>query len=102
MRKSAIGRNNFIMAGYKMGRTTEDIKREMTAILREMKDPRVRDSMISVVRVEVTNDLSYCSVYVSSMYGMEKSKEAVQAYTCTAVLCNGFHRVQCRYKQNTE
>jgi len=79
VRKSAKGRNNFIMAGYKMGRTTEDIKREMTAILREMKDPRVRDSMISVVRVEVTNDLSYCSVYVSSMYGMEKSKEAVKA-----------------------
>ena len=108
------------MAGYKMGRTTEDIKREMTAILREMKDPRVRDSMISVVRVEVTNDLSYCSVYVSSMHGIKQGsckgfekcgrlcqKRAwqqikTQAYTCTAVLCNGFHRVQCRHKQNTE
>lgn len=62
-----------------MGRTTEDIRRELTAILREMKDPRVKDNMISVVRVDVTNDLSYCSVYVSSMYGMEKSKDAVKA-----------------------
>lgn len=67
------------MAGFRMGRTTEDVRRELTAILREMKDPRVRDAMISIVRVEVTNDLSYCSVYISSMYGMEKSKEAAKA-----------------------
>ena len=67
------------MAGHRMGRTTEDIRREMTAILREMKDPRISDAMVSVVRVDVTNDLSYCSVYVSSMYGMDKSKEAAKA-----------------------
>ncbi|MEE1281658.1 MAG: 30S ribosome-binding factor RbfA [Acutalibacteraceae bacterium] len=67
------------MAGFRMGRTTEDVRRELTAILREMKDPRVSDAMISIVRVEVTNDLSYCSVYISSMYGMEKSKEAAKA-----------------------
>lgn len=67
------------MAGHRMGRTTEDIKRELTAILREMKDPRVSDAMVSVVRVDVTNDLSYCSVYISSMYGMDKSKEASKA-----------------------
>ena len=67
------------MAGHRMGRTTEDIKRELTAILREMKDPRVSDAMVSVVRVDVTNDLSYCSVYISSMYGMDKSKEAAKA-----------------------
>ena len=67
------------MAGFRMGRTTEDVRRELTAILREMKDPRVSEAMISIVRVEVTNDLSYCSVYISSMYGMEKSKEAAKA-----------------------
>ena len=67
------------MSTHRMGRTTEDIKRELTAILREMKDPRVKDSMLSIVRVEVTNDLSYCSIYISSMYGMETSKNAVKA-----------------------
>lgn len=67
------------MAGFRMGRTTEDVRRELTAILREMKDPRVSNAMISIVRIEVTNDLSYCSVYISSMYGMEKSKEAAKA-----------------------
>lgn len=65
------------MASHRMGRTTEDIKRELTAVLRELKDPRVANSMISIVRVEVSNDLSYCKVYVSAMEGLDKAKEAV-------------------------
>lgn len=65
------------MAGHRMDRTTEDIMRELTAILRELKDPRVQ-GLVSVVRVEVTNDLSYCKVYISAMEGMEKAKTAVQ------------------------
>ena len=65
------------MPSYKLGRTTEDIRREVSAILRELKDPRVSGCMLSVVRVEVTNDLSYCTVYVSAMEGMEKAQQAV-------------------------
>ena len=65
------------MAGHKLGRITEDVKRELTAILREVKDPRVKDCFLSVVRVEVTNDLSYCTVYVSTMEGMDRTKVAV-------------------------
>ena len=45
------------MANYKMDRTSEDILRELTAILRRVKDPRV-SGMISIVRVEVSNDMS--------------------------------------------
>lgn len=67
------------MAGHRIDRTTEDVKRELTAILREMKDPRVSENFISVVRAEVTNDLSYCKVYISSMKGADKAKEAVKA-----------------------
>ena len=66
------------MASHRIDRTTEDIKRELTAILRELKDPRVQETMLSVVRVEVTNDLSYCKVYVSSMEGMDHAKRAVE------------------------
>ncbi|WP_099206032.1 30S ribosome-binding factor RbfA [Scatolibacter rhodanostii] len=58
-------------------RTNEDVKRELSAVLREVKDPRVKDCFLSVVRVEVTNDLSYCNVLVSTMEGMERTKEAV-------------------------
>ena len=64
------------MASHKMGRITEDIRRELTAIFRELKDPRVQ-GLISIVRVEVTSDLSYCTVYISAMEGMDRAKQAV-------------------------
>ena len=69
------------MPSHRMDRTTEDIKRELTAILREVKDPRVSDYFVSIVRVEVTNDLSYCTVYVSAMEGMEAAKASVKGLT---------------------
>ena len=65
------------MPGNKLGRITEDVSRELSAILRELKDPRVTGCLLSVVRVEVTNDLSYCTAYVSTVEGLERSKEAV-------------------------
>jgi ribosome-binding factor A len=64
------------MASHKMGRITEDVRRELTAIFRELKDPRVQ-GLISIVRVEVTSDLSYCTVYISAMEGMDRAKQAV-------------------------
>jgi ribosome-binding factor A len=60
-----------------MDRTNEDIMRELTAILRSVKDPRV-SGMISIVRVEVTNDMSYATVYVSAMEGLDAAKKAVK------------------------
>ncbi len=68
-------RSSVKMAGNKIARVTEDVHRELTAILREVKDPRVKDCLLSIVRVEVTNDLSYCTVYASTM---ERTKTAVQ------------------------
>lgn len=76
------------MASYKMSRTSEDILRELTAILRTVKDPRVNSpqgaGMLSIVRVEVTNDMSYATVYVSSMDGLEAAKEAVRGLKSAA------------------
>ena len=66
------------MANHKIGRITEDVKRELTAIFRELKDPRVNACFLSIVRVEVTNDLSYCTVYVSALEGLDAAKAAVK------------------------
>ena len=66
------------MAGHRIERTTEDIRRELTAIFRELKDPRVTQAFLSVVRVEVTNDLSYCTVKGSAMEGFDSAKQAVK------------------------
>ena len=66
------------MPGHRIERTNEDVMRELTHILRGVKDPRVKDCLLSIVRVDVTNDLSYCTVYVSTMEGIERTKEAVK------------------------
>lgn len=65
------------MSGHRIDRITEDIKREVSAILREVKDPRVKRTLLSVVRVEVTNDLSYAKIFVSSLDGLGATKTAV-------------------------
>ena len=66
------------MPNFKNNRTAEDLKREIAAIVRELKDPRVRETLITVMRVETAADLSYAKVYVSSMQGLEGAKTAVE------------------------
>ena len=70
------------MAGYKTDRVSEDIKRELAAILRELKDPRVQDKLLTIVNVDVSSDASYAKVYVSAMEGIETAKLAVKGLTC--------------------
>ena len=72
------------MPGHRLERITEDIHRELTAILRELKDPRVQQGLLSIVRVDVTNDLSHCTVYVSAMQGIQQAEEAVQGLKSAA------------------
>ena len=66
------------MAGHRIDRITEDIKRELIAILREVKDPRV-SGMLSIVKVDVSNDLSYAKVYVSAIDVAKESVKGLKA-----------------------
>ena len=43
-----------------------EIQREMSSLLRQIKDPRVH-GLVSVVRVETARDLSQCKVYISAL-----------------------------------
>lgn len=69
------------MAGFRINRVSEDIKREIISIIRELKDPRVMGRMLTVVRVEVSSDASYAKVYVSDFEGIEAAKQAVKGLT---------------------
>ena len=55
------------MAGTsnRIGRTNDDIQRVLSNLLRQVKDPRVQQGMISVTRVETTGDLRYAKVCLS-------------------------------------
>ena len=61
------------MQTNKLQRINEDITRELSALLREVKDPRVRQGMLSVVAVETTPDLKFCKVFLSVL-GLEDEK----------------------------
>lgn len=70
------------MSGIKSGRMSEDIRRIVSAKMRELKDPRLNGgTMLTVVRCDVSNDGSFCKVYVSSLEGFDKAKEAVKGLT---------------------
>ena len=62
------------MASNKLQRTNEDIQRVLSALLREIKDPRVQQGMISITAVDTTGDLRYSKIYLSVL-GLESEKE---------------------------
>lgn len=67
------------MPNFKNARLSEDIKREISGLIRErIKDPRVKFGLVSVVRTELSGDNSHCKVYISHLDGMEASKNAVK------------------------
>ena len=52
------------MASNRIGRINEEIQRELSSLIRTVKDPRVT-GMISVTAVDTTPDLRFCKVYIS-------------------------------------
>lgn len=62
------------MPSNRIGRTNDDIQRVLSTLLRQIKDPRVQQGMISVTRVETTGDLRYAKVWLS-VYGQLDEKQ---------------------------
>ncbi len=71
------------MAGFKINRVTSDIRLCLSELLREVKDPRV-SKMLSIVKLDVTGDMSYATVYVSAIEGSDKTAESVKALNKSA------------------
>ena len=62
------------MPSNRIGRINEEIQRELSDLLRTLKDPRVQKTMVSITRVETTADLHYAKVWVS-VYDKNLAKE---------------------------
>lgn len=86
------------MSSNRINRINEEIQKELSALLRTVKDPRVQDTMISITRVETTPDLRYTKVYVSFLQE-ERVKDAMAGMKSAAGYLRRQlgHNLQLRY-----
>ena len=86
------------MSNNRIIRINEEIQKELSALLRTVKDPRVQDTMISITRVETTPDLRYTKVYVSFLQE-ERVKDAMAGLKSAAGYLRRQlgHNLQLRY-----
>ena len=86
------------MAFDRIDRVSEEVKRELASIIRDLKDPRL-PSMISVVNVNVTKDFKFAKAYISIMGTEEEKSAGIEALKSAA----GFirreigHRIKLRF-----
>lgn len=66
------------MAGFRINRISSDLKIALSELFREIKDPRV-SKLLSIVKVDVSGDLSYATIYVSAIEGYESTINSVKA-----------------------
>ncbi len=65
------------MATNRIAVINQEIQAVMSDLIRNLKDPRVQDTMISITRVETTPDLRFCKIYVSFLQA-EKAADALK------------------------
>ncbi|MBR5444767.1 MAG: 30S ribosome-binding factor RbfA [Clostridia bacterium] len=62
------------MPRYRRNRINESVTEEISAILREVKDPRVAGAMLTITGSDVTADLKFAKIYYS-VYGEFTAEE---------------------------
>ena len=69
------------MSNFRIDRTNDDIRRVISEKLREVKDPRVHQGLVSVLRADTTRDLRYCKVYLSVLgeYDAKEMKKGLKS-----------------------
>ena len=55
------------MASNRIGRINDEIQKELSALLRNVKDPRVSQAMLTITHVDTTNDLRYSRIFISAL-----------------------------------
>ena len=75
------------MPSNRIGRINEEVMRELARLLPTVKDPRLGGGLLSIVRCEVTNDLRWCKVYLSTLgqFDMKELKKGLKS-------CSGYLR----------
>ena len=60
------------MANNRIGRINEEIQRELSGLMRTIKDPRLQGGLLTITHVDTTPDLRYSRIFVSAL---DKSQE---------------------------
>ena len=71
------------MAGFKTNRIASELQKELSSLVRGLKDPRI-SQLLSIVKVDVSGDLSVAKIYVSAIEGPEASKKSVKGLESAA------------------
>lgn len=80
----------------RINRINDEIKKELSEIIRsEIKDPRV-SFMTSILKVNTTNDLKHCKVFISVLGDQKQKTDALNGLKNSA----GFIRKQIATKIN--
>lgn len=66
------------MSYDRIDRVSEEVKRELSDIIRSLKDPRI-PSLTSVVSVKVTKDFKFAKAYISVMGTEDEKQDAIAA-----------------------
>lgn len=73
-----------IVRHQRLDRISEEIKKEISRIIREdVKDPRI-SSMVSILRVDVSRDLRHAKVYVTVLGSEEEKSSTIEGLTRAA------------------
>lgn len=83
------------MAGYRRDRVNDQMTREMSEIVRLVKDPRVSGSFVSITASNVTPDYKFAKIYFSVM-NKEEANEVRKGLESAA----GFIRKQVAERMN--
>lgn len=74
MRKSNERKEGrYLMPKYRRARINDEVARVISEALREVKDPRVKDEIITITGCDVSGDLKFAKVYFS-VYGVQPEK----------------------------
>lgn len=86
------------MPSNRIGRINEEVMRELARLLPTVKDPRLGGGLLSIIRCEVTNDLRWCKVYLSTLGQFDEKELKKGLKSCSGYLRRELaHSLSLRY-----
>lgn len=55
------------MANNRIGRINEEVQRELSGLMRTLKDPRLQSGLVTITHVNTTPDLRHAKIFVSAL-----------------------------------